>query len=523
MNDSPFYEKLTDAAKTIFSYCMAKTSNKEDAEDLSQDILYELIKSSGSIRDENAFYGFMWSVANNVYSHWYKKKLKNATCELDENIVSYEDLFNIEDNNDIYLLRRELTLLSEKYRKATILYYIDRKSCQEIAQELAISESMVKYLLFKSRKILKEGMNMERNLGELSYNPKIFVPLYLGSGPNRFWTYMSNKIRQNIVEACYNDALTEEQISLETGIPLAYLDDELKSLTDTAMLKKEGRYYKSNIIVINSECNEEMRRNASKYHKIIADKIEDFLDENAENFRKIGYVGSGFSENSLYWLMVSSFLLLAVISNGTEIFEKNDASELPKTAWGDNAYVWLVEKDNLINSNIFNFSQENSYSGDRVHFCEYTPCKNGNHLCGNKRYVSILCDIARGNSEKINESDLDVVAELIKLGYVKKNGNIYSPTLAVFTQKQYEEAVKLTQNFVNSKMRDVLMELDEAAERVLLNHTPKHLQKLVKGIAGTDKFINAACIPASILIEKGVLKLPYTPNEMSTNFIVLHN
>ena len=82
MDESKFNEKVTDAAKTIFSFCMAKTSNREDAEDLSQDILYELIKSSGSIRDDGAFYGFMWAVANNVYNHWYKRKLKNATYVL---------------------------------------------------------------------------------------------------------------------------------------------------------------------------------------------------------------------------------------------------------------------------------------------------------------------------------------------------------------------------------------------------------------------------------------------------------
>ena len=45
MNDSPFYEKFTDAAKTIFSYCMAKTSNKEDAEDLSQEIVLKAFRA----------------------------------------------------------------------------------------------------------------------------------------------------------------------------------------------------------------------------------------------------------------------------------------------------------------------------------------------------------------------------------------------------------------------------------------------------------------------------------------------
>ena len=69
---------------------------------------------------------------------------------------------------------------------------------------------------------------MERTLGELSYNPKTLIPLYHGEGPNSFGNFMESKIKQNIISACYNDALTVQQISLETGIPLPYLDDEIK-------------------------------------------------------------------------------------------------------------------------------------------------------------------------------------------------------------------------------------------------------------------------------------------------------
>ena len=131
MNENELRKKISEVSKTIFSYCMAKTPTREEAEDLSQDILYELIKSAKNIRDDNAFYAFMWGVAGNVYKQWYRKKLKNNTCELTEDVASEDDLPE-GSTGDIYLLRRELTLLSEKYRKATILYYIEDCSCSEI-------------------------------------------------------------------------------------------------------------------------------------------------------------------------------------------------------------------------------------------------------------------------------------------------------------------------------------------------------------------------------------------------------
>lgn len=70
--------------------------------------------------------------------------------------------------------RRELSLLSQTHREVSVAYYIHHKTCSEIAKEQHISVDMVKYHLFKTRKLLKEGIGMTRNLGEKSYNPGVF-------------------------------------------------------------------------------------------------------------------------------------------------------------------------------------------------------------------------------------------------------------------------------------------------------------------------------------------------------------
>ena len=139
--------KIADIAKSLLSYCMARTSNHFEAEDLAQDIILEIYKSADNIRNADAFYGFMWAVAGNVYKQWCKNKARNKACELTDNL--YDEVGFLEDeSSELYLLRRELTLLTEKYRRAVILYYIENKTCSEISTHLSISESWVKYLLF---------------------------------------------------------------------------------------------------------------------------------------------------------------------------------------------------------------------------------------------------------------------------------------------------------------------------------------------------------------------------------------
>ena len=45
MNESELNEKIKEVSRTIFSYCMAKTSGREEAEDLSQDILKQWLRN----------------------------------------------------------------------------------------------------------------------------------------------------------------------------------------------------------------------------------------------------------------------------------------------------------------------------------------------------------------------------------------------------------------------------------------------------------------------------------------------
>lgn len=523
MNEMQLNEKIGEVSKTIFSYSMARTRSREEAEDLSQEILLELVKSAGNIRDDKAFYGFIWALAGNVYKQWLRKKHKAETLELAENVLT-EDLPNQEQDpsEDFILLRRELTLLCEKYRKATVLYYVEEKSCFEIARILSISESMVKYLLFKSRKVLKEGMNMERTLGVLSYNPKNLIPLYSGEGPNNFHAFMKSKIRQNVLSACYNDALTEQQISLETGVPLPYLEEEISALLEKKILLKEGKRYKANVIVIDTRCGKEIAEKAALYHEKIAKAMETFIDEHLEAFKAIGFRGCDFSENTLRWQLAA--LIFRVITFGD--FEKEQtAARAPITAWGERAYLWCKEEneENVLDKYIFSYSGMKDRQGASLFFFDCRTGGKGDHhdFYGNERFINILCDVARGNTAHFGEYDLEAVAEMVKKGYVIKKDGCLVTTLPVFNGKQYEKALLLAEEFVRTELVVLLEELKEGTLHILMEHTPAHLQEQVPAIAKMDTFEHSVCAPGKLLMAHRYLQTTYHPLEMPTTFIVL--
>ncbi len=60
--------------KTIFAYALSRVSHKEDAEDLAGDIILAILSSAHKIRDDNAFFGYIWAIAANTYKKYLYKK-----------------------------------------------------------------------------------------------------------------------------------------------------------------------------------------------------------------------------------------------------------------------------------------------------------------------------------------------------------------------------------------------------------------------------------------------------------------
>ena len=91
----------------------------------------------------------------------------------------------------------------------------------------------------------------------------------------------------------------------------------------------------------------------------------------------------------------------------------------------------------------------------------------------------------------------------------------------MYTFEQYEAVVNMAQTFISKELLPIVQELDQSAAKILSAHTPKHLQEQVFGIAAMDKFVNAVCIPATLLIERQFLSTAWHPLEMPTTYVVL--
>lgn len=212
--------------KTIFAYSLSRCSNKDEAEDLASEIILAILSSADKIRNEDAFFGYVWKIAANTYKKFLRKKNKYIFSELNEDIADSMDLTeDVMLQNELNILRRELAILSKEYRECVLAYYIEGLSCKETSEKLGISLDMVKYYLFKTRKILKEGISMEREFGEKSYNPAKFKFHTIFSGAIN-WEYInmfSRKLPGQILLSAYYTPMTIRELAKKSWQQLLYM------------------------------------------------------------------------------------------------------------------------------------------------------------------------------------------------------------------------------------------------------------------------------------------------------------
>ena len=513
---------IANAAKSIFAYCRTRTSTREEAEDLSQDILLELVGTQHNLRDDKAFYGFMWAVAGNVYKNLCKKRKKHIGYELNDSIsdgsISLPEL--LEKEYDLMLLHRELDLLTEQNRKVIILYYFKGQKVSAISKSLNLSESMVKFLLFKSRKILKEGMSMERTKGDLSFNPGRLMLTPYGHGCLiNLGEFEKNLIAQNILLACYYERCTVEEISLQLGVAVPYLEKDLRELCESGVLVKKGERYETTVVIFTKDFATEVEAKTMPMQQEVATIIGQFLDERLSDIKAVGFHQDGADDSLLRWRITHLIIEQAVLNK----YEESLNLVFPTKHAGFETFIIGVEnyKDRMGGGLT---TRKGNAHGDMMKFIEFfvpsinVPLDFG-YFFNSPSRVNTFIDIAKGKTDGFSENDMLEVAEFIKDGWVKKDGENLSPCVPVYTAKQYKQVLSLIDT-VTDTIADKTRKMIDISTDILVQHTPTSLKKDAKDVCWLKRHDVAMTSPVRIMRDNGVLRKT-TDNEHPTAYVVL--
>lgn len=170
--DTKSFAVLVDRYKDlVFTLALRLLKNKEEAEDVSQDIFIKVYKSLSKFKGDSKFSTWIYRITYNSCLDTLKK------YKQEYQIVPLDDY----TGHQAIILENAFDALAEKEQKQTIedclhrlpnedsflltLYYFEEQSLDEISKILGLTANNVKVKLFRSRKkltsILKEQLEPE--------------------------------------------------------------------------------------------------------------------------------------------------------------------------------------------------------------------------------------------------------------------------------------------------------------------------------------------------------------------------
>ena len=157
--------------RKIYQLVYNMTSNREDAEDLTQDVFVKAYSALEHFKGDSSFYTWVYRIAVNRTINYLKKRRRNAALSLDdmdqavERDPDYVELRSRESPvRDATLselqkkLNEALQTLSEKHRTVVVLHDIQGIQHDEIGRMLGCSEGTVRSRLFYARQMLQNEL-----------------------------------------------------------------------------------------------------------------------------------------------------------------------------------------------------------------------------------------------------------------------------------------------------------------------------------------------------------------------------
>ena len=152
-----FTEMVKEYRKTIYTVCYFFSNDKEEVNDLFQEILINLWNGFKKFRGDSDIKTWIWRVSLNTCSNQERKK-KNGLQTVP--LLVDIDLYHDEDrqSKQIQIMYDRINRL-DLFDRAIILLWLENMSYQEIANVVGISLSNVTTRLFRIKEQLKSMSN----------------------------------------------------------------------------------------------------------------------------------------------------------------------------------------------------------------------------------------------------------------------------------------------------------------------------------------------------------------------------
>lgn len=348
---------------------------------------------------------------------------------------------------------------------------------------------------------------MTREYGEKSYNPGTFRMDYWGSGDNSaFWALFKRKLPGNIVLAAYNAPVTMQELSMELGVAVPYLEDEVEILQRHEILKKTGDKYQTDIVIFTDECEKEVTAKIKPLYESAAEKLHTKLKAILPELKKLEFQGQNYDDKTLLW----------VFANLTNVHALNMADKKQCERFGE--YPQLCN-----GSSGFVFGYDHDYQNHHFNGI-YGRCENEENTAYftviNYRiiekiqwwepaawYISVKA-MTDAVLQKPADEDNDMLVRLIGEGFIKCEDGKTRANFPVFPEDVFEGDLRRLLQPLADDVCACMLEACDIAAAVLKKHAPKQLHAKCDRLAAVHYQMDIMAFIVETMVQKGMLAMP---------------
>lgn len=151
MNKNNYLEEIINKySDMVYRLAMARTGQKENSEDVFQEVFFRLSKKMPKFESEEHEKAWLIRVTINCSKNLLNSAFLRHKSDLDKELT-----FETEERYNVYYAVQRLPL---KYRTIIYLYYYEGYKINEISKILKIKENTVKSQLARAREKLKSKL-----------------------------------------------------------------------------------------------------------------------------------------------------------------------------------------------------------------------------------------------------------------------------------------------------------------------------------------------------------------------------
>jgi RNA polymerase sigma factor (sigma-70 family) len=159
-SEKEFLEKIDKHKGIIFKISKMYMDNRDDQNDLFQEIVYQVWKSFSSFEGKSEFSTWLYRIALNTAIIFIKSQKRRSFIQNDDVSVYKikEEDYNLEDELKLKQMYEAIQQLNP-IDKALIFYYLEDFSGKEMAEQMGISEGNARVKLNRAKEKLREIIN----------------------------------------------------------------------------------------------------------------------------------------------------------------------------------------------------------------------------------------------------------------------------------------------------------------------------------------------------------------------------